>query len=186
VHRARSDFLGHIHGSDRLLRGRLRDGFFVTLHHLEPTRFGEWTIRRADGTMISSRVSLSDNIISGTSAASALSAQAVGSLQANSRDADRNRRRGEPFVALHTAVRRSYFGLRFDAQLKPRPCGTCPGRDRHADRCKTGLFAAIPRKRNPRAINISEARASPRFVAGEANMLAIIIAFMLVASPAPA
>jgi hypothetical protein len=50
-------------GSDRLLRGRLRDGFFVTLHHLEPTRFGEWAIRRAYGTIADLLHELDDDIV---------------------------------------------------------------------------------------------------------------------------
>ena len=49
--------------ADRLLRGRLRDGFFVTLHHLEPTRFGEWAIRRADGTIADLLHELDDDIV---------------------------------------------------------------------------------------------------------------------------
>jgi hypothetical protein len=49
--------------SDRLLRLRLRDGFFVTLHHLEPTRFGEWAIRRADGTIADLLHKLDDDIV---------------------------------------------------------------------------------------------------------------------------
>ena len=50
-------------GSDRLLRGRLRDGFFVTFHHLDPTRFGEWAIRRADGTIANLLHELDDDIV---------------------------------------------------------------------------------------------------------------------------
>src|SRR5262249_11337262 len=67
-----------------------------------------------------------------------------------------------------------YYGLQSNAALPRRwpayeiRLGASPSQ--YADRCKSGLFAAIPRKRNPRAISIFVAWAAQRLRAAVGSM----------------